>query len=241
MRPQSRRRRYIPLELLNSDVRWQGKATVCLAKSDGTPMTKNIESLRKVFPDWNPAENLFGIDDLPFPEDATIPEFEIVGEIEAYTPANETTPIDVFKVQWVNPIGGSTSMPEPADRKAIMTKWGSKIKAALGTKPAPAKAAVKAAPAKTVAAKTPELPAAKPATSGPPSRRPAGSASGAAVRTATMDEAWNALRASVPVADKDDTALADEVFYPAQDAVREGANGELTIQEWGAVLNHLGL
>ena len=240
---------YLPVELLQGDVRWSGKAIICIAKSDGTPMTKNIENLRKVFPAWepggqmvndengNPRGGLFGIDDLPLNEPG-VAEFDIVGEIEPYQSDANSDPVDVFKVQWVNPLGGSTSMPEPADRKAIMTKWGSKIKAALYTKPAPAKTATKAAPA---AAKPAATPAAKPATSGPPSRKPAGSATSASARTATMEEAWSALRASVPVADKDDTALADEVFYPAQDAIREGAKGELTIQEWGAVLNHLGL
>lgn len=239
---------YIPVVLLNSEVQWQGKAIITIGKSDGTLQTKQIKSLNKSFPAWNPAENIFGIDDLPLIEDTNAAEFEVVGEIESFTPRPtedepNPEPIEVFKIQWVNPIGGSTNMPEPtADRKALAAKWGSKMKASFGGKTvAPAKTAT-ATPAATKAAAPAKTAApAKAAAGGPPGRK-TGSQTSVTPRTSSQEEVWSALRASVSADEVPDDALAEK-YYAALEAVREGFSQscEGSPQDWGKVLEQLGL
>ena len=224
----------VPLNALSPDggTLWSGKTTITLGKSDGTLMTKAIDNLKKCFPDWDKA-NPFGLEEI----EAGQHDLEIVGDHEDYTPKAtdeepDPQPIQVFKVKWLNPPGGSgATMKEPLgadDRKKVLTKWGGKFKAVAG-KPAVATPTAKAVP---VAAPAKAAPAAKGAPT-PPSRKPAAKA-----RTSSAEESWSLLKKANP--EDDDNALAEK-YYATQDEVAPGANGELTPEQWGEVVNKLGL
>lgn len=223
----------VPVQLLNSEVNWVGKTTLTLVKGDGEVKVRTVNDLKRIFPSWDGVDP-FALMDLPLSEEGQ-PEFEVVGEHEPYTPEGETEAIDTFKVKWLNPLGGSTSMPEPpADRKALLAKYGSKFKALSGgsAKPAPAKAAKPAAaPAQQELGTKPAAPA--PASKGPPSRGrgPAGVA-----RTLTQDDVWDLLVAKNPNGDQDEMGTK---FWAAADEVQEG--GELTPAQWGEVATKLGV
>ncbi len=215
----------IPVKITGgTEVAWQGKHTVTLGKSDGTVQTKSIATLKKVF-GWD-GVNPFELEDL----DTTAMEFEIVGEHQAYTPAGETEEVMTFKIQWLNPVGGSTNMPEKIDRKAALTKWGSKFKALSGTvaKPAAAKPAAPAA----------KSPPAKPAVSGPPGRK----ATAAMARTSTQEEVWNGLVAANEGADEADLG---QKYYDACDEVEAGSSADPSLLDtpakWGQVADKLGI
>jgi hypothetical protein len=209
----------IPVTLLNSEVAWSGKATVTIAKSSGEIQTRRVEEMKTIF-GWDGADP-FWLEDI---EQGTLDEivFEIVGDQEEYTPPGETESKTIFKIQWVNPLGGSAGakMPEKVDRKQALAKWGSKFKAVSGgSKPAA----------------TPKLSTAKPAQAGPPGRK----CTAATARTSTQEEVWTALRKANPASVSDDE-LADK-YYAAQDEVAPNAEGNLTIQQWGAVADKLGV
>lgn len=224
---------------------WKGKGTVTLVKRDGTPMTRAIESLVAIF-GWQDVNNFFELEDL----DASGAEFEVVIIHDDWIPDGETQPIKVAKVQWINEIGASAKMPQPvADRKKLLTKYGSKFKAVATARPAAKPAAAKAKPAPepeaAVEAKPEEVkptPAKKggaparpaPKSAGPPSRK----STSATARTCTQEEVWDLLCEANP--DDDDKALGAK-YYAAQDKLFPGANGDLTLQQWGEVANELGV
>lgn len=209
----------IPVKITGgTEVAWQGKHTVTLAKSDGTLQKKSIDTMKKVF-GWD-GVNPFDLEDL----DTAEMNFEIVGEHSAFTPAGETEEVITFKIQWLNPVGGSTNMPEKIDRKTALAKWGSKFKAISGGT-ATAKPAVKPAAAP-----------AKPVVAGPPGRGKAEAKK--EVRTSTGEDVWAKLVEGNP---KEDESVLGEKYYAAQYKVAPDANGELTPEQWGEVLTELGL
>ena len=212
----------VPVKITGgTEVAWQGKHTVTLVKKDGALNLKSIETMKKVF-GWD-GLNPFDLEDL----DTSGVDFEIVGEHENYLPDGETEERTSFKIQWLNPIGGSTNMPEKVeDRKALLAKFGSKFKA-VSSKPAASKPAASAAPSKPAPAKAPPA--------GPPSRPRTAAGQ---KRTSTSDEVWAALVKTNP--DENETTLGEK-FYAAQDEVAPEANGELTPVQWGAVAESLGV
>lgn len=234
---------YIPVILLSAHVSWQGKHVMTIGKSSGELQLRTIDNLRKVFPDWNPAENIFGIDDIPLPEDPQAAEFEVVGDLEMFTPQpseHDQNPEErqIWKIQWLNPIGGAANMPEPvSDRKAVAAKWGSKLKAvAGGTKPAATKAAAPK-PATPAAEPTPApAPAKRPAASGPPSRK--SNATSVTPRTSSDTEVWDALNVAYP---NDNSDELSQRYWGAADEVAPNANGTLTPAQWGEVATKLGV
>lgn len=236
----------IPVKITGgTEVAWQGKHTETLVKSDGTLRTKAISSMKKIF-GWD------GID--PFTlEDMDTSEvgFEIVGEHSAYTPPGETEEITTFKIQWVNPVGGSTNMPEQvADRKAILAKYGSKFKALSGSTGKTAAAKPIAHKAKPAPEPEPEaeevgleLPKAKPAPAKPAMKGPPGHKATAAVaRTSIQEEVWDGLIKARPDDSEDDNIKA---YYKACDSVVEGSSSDPSLLDtpakWGAVADALGI
>ena len=220
----------IPVQLIGSDVAWSGKATVTLGKSSGELQTRTIDNLKKVF-GWDGADP-FTLEDMAIQEDKSVAEFEVVGEIDTYQPP-EGEARDVFKIQYLNPIGGSSNMPERvADRKAVLSNWGSKFRAHSGGASAPKPSAKPAAAAKpTVAAK-------KAAAAGPPGRSAGSPATTAMPRSATIEEAWAAYEKANPGTDQDDLAAK---FYAAQDEVCGAGVESPTPQQWGEVMTKLGV
>lgn len=213
------------------DGSWSGKGTMVLVKGDGTPMDKNISTLREIF-DWQTES--------PFDLETLVPgehEFDVVLEHEEYTPAAtdenpDPQPTMGVKIKWFNAKGRvGIKMPEKLDesaRRQVLTKFAGKFK--LGGSPAPV-STPKPAKEKPAATEPPSRSAAPT----PPSRKsgPAGTA-----RTSTQQEVWTAYKKAN--AGKPDNDLA-EAYYGAQDEVAPNMNGELTPAQWGEVANKLGV
>ncbi len=229
----------IPVRLLNADVAWSGRDSVVIGKGEtGELDLKRIDDLKTIFPDWD------GTD--PFKLEAIRPkpgddaEFEIVGEQQEFTPTGKTEPVLVFKIKWINPLGGAAGMPkamDAAERKDVLTKWGSKFRAVAG------KPAAKAAPSATAETNATTATAApgKAASGGPPSRRKAGSpAVGNQPRTMTQDEAWAAF-AALPANEGGDEAAMGDAFWNAHDEMFPDKDPAKRVPaDWGKVADKLG-
>ena len=237
----------VPVELL-SEIPWIGKTTVTLVNKDNVTMENNIKNLRRAF-SWETAD-FFDLESAPVGT-----EFDAVGGTEDYDPDNTGSPIKAWKVKWINPKGAATKMPEriaPADRKSVLTKFGGKFKALLGstggkTEAKPAKAAPVedpvaqpelAAPA-PVAAPAAPAPVAKPkaAVGGPPSRKPAPVAP---ARQSTLEEVWTALDAAANGKTQEELS---ELFWTAVAKVKptDTDGSSLAPEDWGKVATELGV
>jgi hypothetical protein len=224
---------YIPYALLT--VAFNGNHKLCLAKKDGTPMNKNIQTLKAVFPNWEHEE----LADIEMPaEGEEVPQFELADcfHDDSYTPEGANEPLIKFEAKWFNVAGGSRKQPmSEVERKAAKTKWGSKFKALLAAPASPSKAAAatpaKAAPAKSAAP-------AKAAVSGPPGRN----AVDGQARTASQEEVWEAL-----VAANEDKSAGEkaQLYYDACDSVVEGSSADPSLidspAKWGKVAEALGV
>lgn len=237
----------VPVELL-SEVPWVDKSTVTIVSKDGVPMKNNIKNLRKAFA-WESAD--------PFDlESAAVgTEFDAVGGLEDYDPENTGSPVKIWKVKWINPKGASAKMPDKvalADRKAILTKFGGKLKAMLAatggkveTKPA-----VKAAPAaqaeipltpKPATAAAPAKVPPRAAAGGPPSRKPAAAPAVVAPAVSSQEEVWTRFEAASANSGKSPDELGT-LFWSITDKIKPGSDGsDLTPEEWGKVAEELGV
>ena len=231
---------WIPFMLLNSEVNYSGKHCLTIGQKDGTLSERNINTLKKIFPDWD-GQDLFALEELPLTEEG-VAEFELADcyHDNSYTPEGETEPVIQFKAQWLNPLGGTQKMPAPMDdaaRKKVLTAWGGKLRAASGKPAQKASAPAPKASAPAPAAKS--AAPARPAAGGPPSRKGSPGAGGQS-RTATQEEAWDALVAANG-GEKADTDALSAQYWAAADKVAPGTNGELTPAQWGKVMTELGL
>lgn len=219
-----------------ADGSWSGKGTMVLVKNDGTPMDKNISTLREIF-GWNTES--------PFDLEMMVPgehEFDVVLEHEEYTPAAtdenpDPQPTMGVKIKWFNARGRvGIKMPEKLDesaRREILTKFAGKF--AIGG----------SAAGKTNPKSVKEKPAAtKPAATEPPSRSAAPTpprrklGPGGTARTSTQQEVWTAYKKANN--EKPESELA-EAYYAAQDEIAPNMNGELTPVQWGEVANKFGI
>ena len=230
---------YLPVIIPGEDWQWTGKHTMTLIKKDGTPQTRTIDTLKKVFgwdgtdPFWLADQQFEGV------------EFDIVGVHDKYTPEGSDEEKTVFKIQWLNPVGeaGGFQMPEQGDRKSILAKYGSKFRALSGgskpaVAPAKAAAATQAAAPKAKASGTTSTSKSPGPPSGPPKKAPLKTASGQA-RTSTMEEAWGRLQEVRPDVTAEDE-LATIWYAMIEELFGEGkTNSDLTIQDWGKVMDHL--
>jgi len=224
----------VPYTLLNADVAYSGKHILTIGKSDGTIQTKTLKTLRDVFPAWE-TENPFDLQNLPQAEDGAA-EFELADcyHDDSYTPpdwdADKNGPYVQFKPQWFNKLGGSSNMPDKAneaEQESLLKKWGSKFNVA-----AP-KAAAKSAPIET--------PAAEPAAKKTPARKtPAKVAS--KVWT-TSEEVYTALlkKHGADTDAKKEETVAQDIWYPACDAVCGENNQPTTAEHFTAIAEKLGL
>lgn len=223
---------YIPFLLLGSN--FSETHNLTLGARDGTLQQKNIETLKAVFPNWNPEE----LEDIPMPDDGSEPpKFELADcyHDDSYVPEGAEAPVIQFRAKWFNVVGGGRRKPmTDEERKAAVAGWKVKVKGLFGksAKPAATKPAV-AQSAPAAAAKSAPV---KAASSGPPSRKTAGGVA----RTSTQEEVWNALVEANPDVSEEENG---QKFYEALDAVVPGSSDDpsvLTPTQWGAIAVHLG-
>lgn len=181
------------------------KHTMTMVKKDGTIQTKTTDTLKEVF-GWDGSDP-FALMDAEYPE----VQFEIVvenvqGQNKDGTPTIDEhgQPILFSKIKWLNPSGAGLKMPEPADRRQVLAKYGSKFRALSGgvSKTPPAKPA--------------------PVAKGPPAP-PSGP-------TATMEEAWAAFcdyNKAIPEAE-----MAAVWFKSLKALFGTENNTEVTPQQW---------
>jgi hypothetical protein len=190
------------------------KSTQTVIKQDGTVQTRTVDNLKAIF-GWDGLDPFWLMDS----ELAEI-AFQIVVENEAGQNQDGSIKKDAqgnttyfSKVQWLNPLGGSMKMPEAADRRSVLTKYGSKFRALAGgalakgpaTKPSPA------AP-----------PVAPPPPTGP---------------TATMEEAWQAMCKANE--GKPESELTQLWFATLREKFRTDNNSQITPQQWGQLVKDL--
>lgn len=138
----------------------------CLVNKSGAVTTRTLDDLKSLF-GWN------GVDPTWFMEtDLSGVEVDLVIENEEYE--GKVYP----KVKWVNKpgAGGGYKLPESADKKALLAKYGSKFRALAGPQPA--------------ATRTPPPPATKP----PARPAPATTAAAPAKKASSQATAWALLQ-----------------------------------------------
>lgn len=213
----------IPVALVGDEWTWNGKHTITLANKDGAINSRNVDTLKKVFA-WD-GQDPFWLADQDFAEVT----FDVVGEHEAYTPEGSDESKQVFKIKWLNPPGegGGAKMPEPADRKIVLAKYGSKFRALSGVGAKPASTPAKAKePVKQ--AELPTQP--KKAPAGPPAAKKTESKP---VPESNMDDAWAALNKARP--GQEESALSEFWFAEIARMFPGKNNSDLTPQEWGTL------
>jgi hypothetical protein len=99
------------------------KHTMTLVKQDGTVQDKTITTLKVVF-GWDGQDPFWLADNDQFDK-----PFEIVIENENQV-ADNGEQRTISKIKWLNPIGGmGMKMPEMADRRSVLAKYGAKFRA----------------------------------------------------------------------------------------------------------------
>lgn len=207
-----------------------------IARADGTIMTKGIDALRRAYAAWD------GTDPFWFTEyDLREIDVDLVVEME---PGLNDPSRYYPRVKWVNPPGGRDEDVVPADRAAIMAKYGAKLRAAAGAPSAqkgPPKAApvqVKAAPAPAPAAPAP-APAAPKALSAPPKAptppAPPKKAETPPPAEATQNSAWDLCLQLTP--DFTDKAR-EELWFAACDSTGKTQDA-MGAADWAAVEDYL--
>jgi len=155
-------------------------AYVYISSSKGEILTKNIDRLKDVFgwdgmdPFWFEDTNLSGI------------QFDITVEDEEYE--GKIAP----KVTWINRVGDTAGngMGRSADRSAVLAKYGSRLRALKGGKPAARPAPAAKTPQSTSA--TVPQPAPVPHYAEPPTSTN-GKPSKATYPPSSMQEVWEVL------------------------------------------------
>ncbi len=200
-----------PVSIDDDDVAWRGTARVIIVLKDNSVSENGIKSLKQTFGINGSLESICDLCEKDLP--VTQVEF-------AQCKHEEYEGKPQFKLGFLNPVGGASRMSEPADRKAILAKYGSRFRALSGGATANP-AAAKSEPKKA------SIPA-QPVKKGPPS---------APTRTiqaptATQDEAWEAcMKAGIA------TDANPEPWFAAIDATFGDGSREksetFSIQQWG--------
>jgi hypothetical protein len=231
----------MPFIIPHDEGNWTGPARIVLVKNDGTVQTRQVDVLKKLF-NWDgQIESLpkayfrwDGEEAFPIPEDVAI-EADLACVYEEYTPP-EGEPRQVFKISWVNVPGESGfRMPEPADRKSVLAKFGSKFRA-LSEGSKPVAAALKNQPAQPPARKSGSASTSK--SSGHPADGKKDPAENTSVhaRTGTQEEAWAFLGKCRPDVLEEDKL--GEIWYAMIEELYPGKeSSDLSIQEFGVLMN----
>lgn len=198
-------------------------------KNDGAFSEAELKNLQKVFPAWDGTiDGLFIADTfIDVPCSITIENRDGEGEYEGKTFSD---------VKWINPPGGghTAELPEPADKKELLAKYGSQFRALMGgKKPAPAP-------------KQEDLPTQDPPEEDPPAEPPKKTAKPPAKAPAkksappptkkdnnpapTMEMCWNTILKRKP-------AEAEALWQKFLDEVAPGKDyDDMTADEWKAVM-----
>jgi len=193
----------IPCEVAEGDDAGKTlKYTATLVLRDGTIQTRTLETLKSVF--GFPGNDPFWLMDTDLSE----ARFEIVIEAEQ----GQDGKGEFSKVKWLNPIGGGQKMPEAADRRSVLAKYGSKFRALSGGAPATAAQPAIKAPPKTA---PPAKKAPPPAPTGPIS---------------TMEEAWEELGKANP--DLGENQAAELWYGKMRELFGTDDNSRITPQQW---------
>jgi len=179
--------------------------TFWMTTKDGAINTRTIDTLKEIF-GWDGA-NPFWLEE----HGAELAEIdvELVVVNETFIGTSDGQEHTSLKIKWVNPVGGGGGNKiENSDRKALMAKYGAKLRAVSGGT-TPAK--------KTVPAKAP--PAAKKSVTVLPS---------------DVIVCWKTI--SDAMADKPKEDLETQWFAILKDVCGEKDQKDYTPQEWGAVL-----
>ena len=177
-----------------------------LVLADGTINTRTVENL-KAWSGWDGADPYWFMD-----QDLSAVDVEVV---VANEPGFQDPSKSFPKIKWVNPPGGSSGggMPEAADRRAVLAKYGAKFRALAGGAPVrPATAAPAAPPvrpAATAAPTQPTLP--RRDLMPPPAARPRPNAPA----VANQASAWHAL---CELGKAMDQAQREAIWFDAVDA-----------------------
>lgn len=200
----------VPCELTDENASWRGKHQMVLIQKDGTVNQNTIKTLRTVFAVDGSLESILALQD----RDCVGMEVEFSDcKHEVYTPEGSAEEVMQFRTGWMNPVGGSSVMPDPVDRQALLNKFRSKFAALSGGKPA-AKSAAKVTETKTEPKTAPKS---------PPGKR---TSTAATAPTATMDET---IEAFTKMGGKDEDWFAAMREFAGQD----DDNEKLTIQQLG--------
>ena len=179
---------------------------VCLVKKDGEVLQNNVRSLKEAF-GWDGADPFWLAD-----TDLSEREVEIVVEMESGQDGQARP-----TVRWINAPGRGGGMAgiKPADRKAVLAKYGMKFRAlAGGTSIKPATTATKAPP-----------PAARPA----PAPKPAVMAA-----PTTIQEAWEAFCQAAGTS-FDEQQLQALWYKAVAELTGKADQAACTPEDWGAV------
>lgn len=196
-----------------------------LVLADGTVNTRTVDQL-KAWSGWD------GIDPFWFMEnDLTGIDVEVVIANEpGFTDKTKLFP----KIKWVNPPGGGKGggMPDAADRRAVLAKYGAKFRAVAGGAPMATRspAAPAAAPFPRPAVQQPNLPHRGDALPtrppvGPPPARPKPAAGG------TQAAAWERLCALGAALPQDER---EAIWFEAVDATGMD-QVDMTAEGWAQV------
>jgi hypothetical protein len=192
------------------DAGFTGRALICIAKRDGTIQTATVNNLKAAF-GWDGVDP-FWLADNEFPET----EFALNQCIH-----EEHNGKTYFKVGWLNPLGGGMKRIESADRRSVLSKYGSKFRALAGATPAAPKPSAAAPAAKPLPKPAPPAPVKKPTP--PPQTGP----------TATMEECWEELCKANEGKSQDE--LSELWFATIKAEFNTDNNSEVTAHQWGAL------
>ena len=187
--------------------------TFWMTKKDGSINEQAIKTLKEVF-GWDGADP-FWLEEHGA-EFAEIP-VELNVENETFIGKGDGQEHTALKVKFVNPAGGGGgNQIANSDRKALMAKYGAKLRAVSGGT-SPAK---KSAPAKAPAA--------------PVQKAPPAAKKSAATTPSDVIVCWKVI--SDAMADKPKEDLETQWFAILKDVCGEKDQSEYTPQEWGKVL-----
>ncbi len=189
--------------------------TFWLTTKDGAVNTRAIETIKEVF-GWDGTDP-FWLEDHAS-ELVEIP-VELVIENETFT-GNDQKEHTVPKVKWVNPVGGGSGGAKiaNADRKALLAKYGAKLRAVSGGTQSPKKQVPQSAPPKEPELQPPESPK-KPA---PPS---------------SMNDCWKAITDAMKDSPR---AEVEAKWFEIIKAVHgDKPQTEYTPADWGEVMAKL--
>ena len=197
------------------------KSTQTIIKSDRTPQTRTIDTLRAIF-GWDGLDPYWLMD-----ADLSEVEFEAViqheqGKKDGVDMVDEQgQPVLFSRIAWINPLGSSMRMPEPADRRTILAEYGAMFRALAGGSQVAAPAAPSKAP--PVKATPPaKAPPTKPAIECPPS---------------TSAEAWQSFAGNNP--GKSEAELGDLWFATLKKKFGTDDAEKITPEQWGQLVHQL--